>query len=84
MLKSFKNELVHLAIEGTKRYKEDSSLKKSLVAKHNFGMTVDYPESKFCHRYFTMNFIKILGRCVEENTWLSVSQYKNHQSFGLG
>ena len=67
-----------------KDIKKHSSLKKSLVAKYNFCMIVDYPESKFCHRYFTMSFIKILRRCLEEHTWLTVSQYKNHQSFGLG
>ena len=59
-------------------------MKKSLVAKHKFDMAVDYPESTFYHRYFTMNFIKILRTCIEEHTWLSVSGYENHQSFGLG
>ena len=31
-------------------------MKKSFVAKYKFGMTVDYPESKLYHRYFTMSF----------------------------
>ena len=72
-----------LRLRVQKDMKKHTSLKTSLVAKHNFGMIVDYPESKFYHKYFTMNLIKIL-RCFEEHTWLSVSEYKNHQSFGLG
>ena len=42
-------------IEGEKDLKKPSSLKKSLVAKHNFGMIVDYPESKF-YKTFLMFF----------------------------
>ena len=47
-------------------------------------MTVDYPESKPYHGYFTTNFIEILRTCIEKHTWWTVSEYKNHQSFGLG
>ena len=46
---------MYLVIEGEKDLKKHSSLKKSLVAKHNFGMIVDYPESKF-YKTFLMFF----------------------------
>ena len=50
---------------------------------HKFGMTVDCLESKLYHRCFTVNFTNIFGTSIEEHAWLSVSEYKNRQPFGL-